>query len=123
MMSKFEKRAENPDSYEEWKRKRISHQVKRKAEQVDSEGEEELVMAEQHKKLRDISIPPRGIPIKGNLKFKQLIDPTCSNTGGGGQVERGGEFGGGSGDSLDNGAIGTEQRAWVGVRQNLLSKD
>ena len=98
-------------------------EVKRKAEQVDSEGEEELVMAEQHKKLRDISIPPRGIPIKGNLKFKQLIDPTCSSTGGGGQVEREGESGGGSDDSLDNRAMGAEQRTWVGVGQNLLSKD
>ena len=114
MMDRFEKRVEDPDSYAEWKKKKLTSQVKRKAEQVDSVEEKELVMAEQPKRLKNVSIPPRGI-----FKNEKLSNLNCSSNEGGEQVQRKGVVGGGSGDSSTNGAVTDEQWIWVGVRQNL----
>ena len=115
--NRFEKKSNNSDSYGEWKRKRVSSQIKRKAEQVDSMEGKDLVMAEQPKRLRNISIPPapRGVALTENL-----IDLTCSSAEGGEQVQRNRMFGGGSDDSSDNEAISSEQRAWMGVIIQLL---
>ena len=71
----------------------------------------------------NISIPPRGISIIENLKIENFIAPTCPNIGGDGQVDRAGAVGGGSGGIPDNGATCAEQRAGVGVRQNLEIED
>ena len=114
MMDRFEKRVEDPDIYAEWKKKKLTSQVKRKAEQVDSVEEKELVMAEQPKRLKNVSIQQRGIS-----KNEKLSNLNCSSNEVGGQVQRKGVVGGGSGDSSTNGAVTDEQRVWVGVRQNL----
>ena len=123
VMKRFKEKADKTDSYEEWKRRKVNCQAKRKAEQVDSEEGKELVMAGKPKRLKNISIPPRGIHKTEKLNLKNFIAPTCSSIGGDGQVARQGAVDGGSGDNPDDGATSAEQQARVGVWQNLQNKD
>ena len=57
------------------------------------------------------------------LKIKKLSNLNCSSNEVGGQVQRKGVVGGGSGDSSTNGAVTDEQRVWGGVRQNLSNME
>ena len=123
VMKRFEEKGNKTDSYEEWKRRKAYSNAKRKVEQVDSEEEQELVMAGKPKRLKNISKPTRGPPIIENLNLENFIAPTCPSMGGGGQVDRAGAVGGGSGGISANEATCAEQRAGAGVRQNLQIED
>ena len=120
LMDKFNKRTDNTNTYDEWKRKKEEKGgKKRKVEEVDRiEGKEPVMEGQGRNKL-----PKINIPAMGKLNFKSKNNLSCPSINGEGELqEERGVADGVGGQCGDDGVIGiVVQRA--GVRDLTRSQD
>ena len=120
LMDKFNKKIDNTNTYDEWKRKKEEKGgKKRKVEEVDRiEGKDSVMEGQGRNKL-----PKINIPAMGKLNFKSKNNLSCSSNNGEGELqEERGVVDGVGGQGVDDGVIGTMvQRA--GVRDLTRSQD
>lgn len=120
LMDKFNKKIDNTNTYDEWKRKKEEKGgKKRKVEEVDRiEGKDSVMEGQGRNKL-----PKINIPAMGKINFKSENNLSCSSINGEGELqEERGVVDGVGGQGVDDGVIGTMvQRA--GVRDLTRSQD